>query len=543
MRAEKSIEFRMTFEDIVPFLGIVVIAAAIRALCLTNTLAYDECQHFLIANSATLEDFLREFRFRPHPPLPYLPMMVCFWFGTSAFAVKFAAFVAGMLVVTVAYWSVLFEVKSKGAAFLAGLIASSLPVLVSQSVEARGYSLCILFVWLSTLAALRIARDPKADWSRHGTLALFMFLAVLSEYTAMVPAAAIAMTLYVPLLFAAVRGGHVGRFLWVASPYSLMLVLVGTLFVWQFHDRATSFGHADSHYYHGRLTDVVAIGSFFARGFDSFLGGILPRPLGYGVFALLLVGVYRGLRSRGEDSAGLRTLAIASILGVGVLFVGSLVKKLPFGGFPRHSSPLLPLVFLGSYLTACRLLSGLSRTPRRQGALAVSGVGLCLVVGVVLSVGEDRRIPTSPRLRAAIDEFRASPGPVISNWRGRSLASWWMLNDRRGPLTDEDDDLYEFDYDGIPVVENRRGPDFVRESFLETADRFLEEYGDCWAFYGFSSRKKRAHHLEFLKSEIESHPRMGLRSTAMGLGARLLVVRVQREFPQSPGPAVEAPSE
>src|SRR5262249_56716787 len=79
------------------FLALIVLGAVLARLpLLTETLNYDESQHFLVAKSPWFADFWREFRDRAHPPLGYLAMKVPLMWSSSASMARLLSLACGL---------------------------------------------------------------------------------------------------------------------------------------------------------------------------------------------------------------------------------------------------------------------------------------------------------------------------------------------------------------------------------------------------------------------------------------------------------------
>jgi hypothetical protein len=128
----------------------------------------------------------------------------------------------------------------------------------------------------------------------------------------------------------------------------------------------------------------------------------------------------------------------------------------PFGGTPRHASPVFPGIAVAALLVLVAPLR--DRLPAaRARAAAVAAAALVAGAPGALALARAER---EPRARAALEgqvhaaAYRAAPAPVVTNAQGRSLVSWWLLPGARpARRLPELPRFGVFDYDGIPVVE------------------------------------------------------------------------------------------
>ena len=120
---------------------VVIISIIVRVLFIKDWLNYDECQHFLIAKSPFIDNFLRETFIRIHPPLTYAFMKPFVWFGSSPYLVKMLSLLSGVLSVVIVYIILIRQNISAFIASTGAIFIGMVPVFVTQSIEAREYSL------------------------------------------------------------------------------------------------------------------------------------------------------------------------------------------------------------------------------------------------------------------------------------------------------------------------------------------------------------------------------------------------------------------
>ncbi len=447
-----------------PWAALVVIAGALRVRLLTDWLGYDECQHFLVARSGLGTGFLHEFSARAHPPLYYLTLQPFTALGSGAWLVRLPSLLAGLAAVAMGYRLLRRLVGPGPAAWLGALLLGTAPIFVQLSVEARGYALCQAFVMASWLAADRLRGSGATRARDHAPLAAWLGLALATEFAAIFHVAALLVALCAaPLgtLLARRRFADASRMI---APHVVVILGTGLLFAWQHQGAVPQYAHAASGLYHGRLGDPIDIARFVAARLPQQLDAILPEPAGTLLLMLLVLGAspLAGDRPAARDA---RWFARAGLLSLGLVLVAGVLGVFPFGGTPRHASPVYPgILIAGILVMLAPLRDGVARRRSLRWAAATLAIVIAVPGGVALArLGRDPRTRDTLAAQVYADRYRAAPAPIVTNGQGRSLVSWWWLPDAYPTRRSAGGTRFAvYDYDGIPVVETASLSDAVR---------------------------------------------------------------------------------
>ena len=155
-------------------LGIVILAGFIlRAISLGGPIRFDEAYSFNVHASTPFLNLISDYT-TPNNHVFHSVLMRCssLLFGDSPIAIRLPAFLAGLLVIPAAFWSLRRTLGDTAALFAAALTASS-PALVAYSASGRGYTLLTLMLLISFALALRL-RD------RRNVFAWALFVTVLT---------------------------------------------------------------------------------------------------------------------------------------------------------------------------------------------------------------------------------------------------------------------------------------------------------------------------------------------------------------------------
>jgi hypothetical protein len=218
----------MAWSAILAWIALLALAGAARLAFLTDWLGYDECQHYLVAQSAPWSEFAREFSARAHPPLYYLVLAPFVALGSAAWVVRLPSLLCGLVGVALGQRLLRLLVGPGPAAFAGALALALLPAFVRLSVEARGYALCLVFVLASWLAALRLRETRSLEAREHAGLAAWLGLALATEYAAIFHAAALWLVVVAPLLARLVAERRLAPAARVAAPYATVAAAAGS---------------------------------------------------------------------------------------------------------------------------------------------------------------------------------------------------------------------------------------------------------------------------------------------------------------------------
>ena len=162
----------------VALLLILALAFALRGLHLRDPICYDEAFTFLVYASRPFSEALSDYS-TPNNHLFHtlLVRLSCLCLGGEPWSLRLPAFVAGLLLVPVAY-VVLRALLGKDAALISTALLASSPALIGFSANARGYSL----VGLLSLLLIGLGKHLKHRLSAAGWL-LFAVFGALGLYT------------------------------------------------------------------------------------------------------------------------------------------------------------------------------------------------------------------------------------------------------------------------------------------------------------------------------------------------------------------------
>lgn len=280
-------------------------------------------------------DWYRNFVKVAHPPLLFFVLHAVQRVSSSELALRAMPVLSGSIFPWVAYrW--LTKVRNTGAGFVALLILTFSPNLVSLSAQVRGYVLALLF---AALALLLIELAFEAESALR--LVLFtacLYLAILSEYSVAWFAGAAG-------IYVLVRGveSRVSRRFWLVWG----LGQAGALLIYAFLYRtaitsplARGVLHGEVPLYsqgafpgaHENLLAFACLGTMkqFAYTLSSIPLGVVAAVL----FALGLVVLWRDATSGGRLPG--RALAIAMPAGFLLGLAAAILKVLPYGR-SRHT--------------------------------------------------------------------------------------------------------------------------------------------------------------------------------------------------------------
>lgn len=341
-------------------LGAVMLVALMLRLRAARelTLHYDEHWHIFAAAAQPLSQFVAELRELAHPPLSYIALRLCLWFGDtgSYLAARLVSLLPGLLSLPVVYVCARRLQLGRLLSLLGVLIMALSPAHVLVSVVTRGYSLATLFVLCTYAAFLERVRHPDRLGALYATF-LFAMLAMWTEYSAWFAIAAIGM---VPLIARQRRLFVDGRALrWFFASAVLMLAYLA------FSVGIGSYGHIAPF-----LPDGGPLWRFalLAVARDLTLFTLLPVSLWAAaavlVFAtvILLPEVRAGLRQDGDLGRASAPLILAQLLVL--LFVLALIRIYPFGGEVRHQFVLFPFFLFALLRVLDRLQRALHKALR-----------------------------------------------------------------------------------------------------------------------------------------------------------------------------------
>ena len=137
---------------------------ALLALTWALPLWLDELLQLLVTRDPDSASRLAEIHRTPGAvPLGYeVQRLAIHWLGYSVFTARFPSEVASVLALA-GLLLLAREIGTRGLVFV-GVVWAVIPLLLRYAVEARPYSLALLFSIASTALLFRILRDPEARW-------------------------------------------------------------------------------------------------------------------------------------------------------------------------------------------------------------------------------------------------------------------------------------------------------------------------------------------------------------------------------------------
>lgn len=491
-------------------LGLIIfIAALVRFYFMKNWLGYDECQHFLIANSPYFKNFIREYKMRAHPPLTYMLMKPILQFGSHAFLVKMASYLSGLISVILSYFVLLKAVKSIWAAQLGAFCLSFIPQFVYQSVEVRQYSLCLIFIWLSLFMYFQMYEKQFEGYKDHYLLALTFFLAIITEYTAVFHIVALFIVVYLPFSLSLIKRRKWKQLSIVLLPHLITFLVGFTLFRWQFKPSGTSFALYNSEYlYGGSLTDLGKIFVFFFHHFPEFMGDIIPNPWGICLIFLLIMAFIPNILNDHLLAYKGKAFACVGFLSISFIFIASLLKQFPFGGTSRHAVVVFPGILLACFIVIVAISRKFSSGKKAQFffvTLTIVVFGLGLIKGLNY-FKRDKRTLQDLKQMVHFEEYFQEPCSIVANWRGRSLLSWWYLSKRKPQMIDRGKNRTVFiDYEGIKVVQTKMPIDVLKRAIY-----CAQKEEQSWIFFSNFSAKSVERYYHSLLEIIKKVPNISV---------------------------------
>jgi hypothetical protein len=496
--------------------GCVLLAGWLRLSLMTDWLNFDECVNYMIGKSALWSDFLLQYSMRAHPPLSYLATKPFLVLGASPLLARAAALLAGLAGVVLLHFTLREALREPGrgsadgpAPWLGTLVLGSTPIFVQQSIEVRGYSLCLLFVWAGLWLALRMRAAGSERTADHVALAALGLFAVFTEFGAIFHVAALSAMLYGPLLLGWLRQGRWRCAIRCTAPQLAAAVLAVGNFAWQMRGRRPEYAHTSNAMYSASAVDLSGVAAYAFERLPAEMSGILPNPWGLCLLAVLLLAV-TPLVGRSGTARTARALAAYSLLALALAFSASLLRRFPFGGVPRHGVAIFPGILLAGFLTGVALLRGRFAVPRVRamaGAVLLAALAPAFVLGLA-ALRPDARSSEGLGDQIGVAEYAAAPGPVITNRKGQPLFSWWF---RKGATPRRKyvgiTRFLVYDYAGISLVQPG-----TREEVLNTALFYARSAGVSWILLSYEPQDAQEFEADhaFFERELGAHPEVSV---------------------------------
>jgi hypothetical protein len=441
--------------------------------------------------------------------------------SSSPYLARMVSFLSGMATVVLSYLVLRKTIGSVWVAQVGAFFFSIIPEFVILSIVVRHYSLCLFFIWLSLLSYFRMCDHKFESFSDHFLLALTLFLAVMTEYSAIFHMVPLIIIIFIPFSTSQIKQRQWMRILIFSLPYLFVFCLASGLFFWQFNGQIPVLEYMSMFMYQGSLTDFGAMVTFFVHRFPRLMGGILPNPWGLCLVLLLLLPLTPLLRNNSVAKAS-RSFAFYSLLCISFIFIASLFRFFPFGGATRHTVVIMP----GIVLTCFFVVVGIIRkwtSKKNSKIIATCLILLIFLYGFIVGAGKSfiREKWIRPTYKdlcnvASLSKYTNEPGPMVVNWRGRSLISWWFLPKKeprlikswqnRSMVFDWEGTML-FDYEGIKVVQSN-----LPTVILRTAISHAQQSGQCWILLTYPPASSEiSNTYSFLYTELKKDPHVSIR--------------------------------
>jgi 4-amino-4-deoxy-L-arabinose transferase-like glycosyltransferase len=363
----------------------------------------DEALHFRLANQASLALAYRAGLTASHPPL--LTLLLHFWrdLGTSELWLRLPSVFAGAVFCWMFYkW--LAKAAGNLAAFIGLLLAAFLPPIVLLGAEVRQYSLLLAFL----ACAIYFLDEAFARNSppHIAAFSLFLYLAMLSHYSAFLFAAALG--IYALIRILAERPSARMLMPWVFGQLGALALAV---FLYKTHISKLGAGESRTAL-QGWMSEFYLRHSYFDSTHDNPLTFLFGHTFAvfqyfFGQLAagdvmglLFLVGAISLLRRKAPSAErpSVRSLGLFFLLAFAIAATASFAHVYPYGG-TRHAAFLIIPGIAGISVAIARLAA--NRWSR--------GVTIATLV-IVICVAFAR--PPRPRLDRA-DQSRAKMAAAL----------------------------------------------------------------------------------------------------------------------------------
>lgn len=440
----------------------------------------DEALHFRLANQPTLALAYRESLTASHPPL--LTAVLYFWraMGTSELWLRMPLVLAGTIFCWFFYkW--LAKAAGENTGLIGLLLVAFLPPIVALGAEIRQYALLLVFL----AGALYFLDEAFArnSISRMAAFAVFLYLAMLSHYSAFLFAAALGV--YALAKIFQERPGKKLISAWVVSQTA-----AGALGIFLYKTHLAKLGAGDSRtVLQGWMSDFYLQHSYFNGAHDNPFGFVLWHS--FGVFQYLfgqnavgdlmgvafLVGVGLLLRALAPETRGRRLqLGMLLLITFAIAAAASLADLYPYGG-TRHVAFLIIPAIAGVSIT----IAGLA-APRSAVAIGIA----ILVLVVCVLFGKPRR-PYMTRadqktaeMTAAMEFVRQNVGPksvIFTDYESDLVLGHYLCGQKPISFEISNSEFEAFSCSRKVISGGfRAGTNFTPENFGALWNRMIENF-------------------------------------------------------------------
>jgi hypothetical protein len=256
------------------------------------------------------------------------------------------------------------------------------------------------------------------------------------------------------------------------------------------------------------LMSLQNIYGFFLERFPDFTEGILPKPWGISLFLLLFLP-FLPLWNNKILAKRCRVFSCYVMISIGLVFIGALFQKFPFGGTPRHTVSILPGILVAWVLIIYLVISEIS-----SNKIIRVAVGVVICITLVPAYVKALALPNKSwqsyqeiHKSTGFDKYKTSPGSIVANWRGRSILSWWLLSDEIPRLAyDPNYQIQVHNYGRTRVVQQ----DGLHGIFKVT-NQILEQERQCWIVLSFLGNADESNRIcDSLKNAFQKDPHIHL---------------------------------
>lgn len=478
----------------------------------------DEALHFRLANHASLADAYRDSLTASHPPLLTLVLYLWRAFGTSELWLRFPSVLAGAAFCWMFYkW--LAATAGSLAGFIGLLFVAFLPPIVLLSAEVRQYALLLAF--LASALYFFDGAFTKQSPARMAAFSLFLYLAMLSHYSALLFAAALG--IYALLRFITARFSLSLMTVWAGGQLGALALAT---FLYESHISKLGVGESRTAL-QGWMSEFFLRHSYFDSARDNPLFFLVGHTFGafQYFFGQLAVGDAMGLlffvgvatlprRGLMKDQPCSRGLGILLLLPFAIAGGASLAHFYPYGG-TRHIAFLILPAIAGVSVAIAYLARQRWDRAVVLGALIVV---VCIVFGKERQPYMQRADQDRTRMNAAMDFLRqnmAGEGVIFTDYESDLILGHYLCRQR--PITFETSipEFEVFSCDGVRVISAsyKAATLFDANSFLSLWNRLVETYhlkaeDSVWVFQaGWKAdlpENLQNHYAVFHKLRVES---------------------------------------
>ena len=437
----------------------------------------DEALHYLLANQSSWLLAYKASLTNAHPPL--LTLVLYFWrgVGTSEFALRLPSVIAGT-----AFCWIFFKWLARTLGPVTGLIClmlvAFLPPMIALASEVRQYALLLFF--LASAAYLLDRALVENSAAMMFLSAIFLYLAILSHYSAILFAVAIGV--YSLLRLIAHRPSVTVGVVWVsgeAGAVGLVVALYLTHISKLKGDYAAGTIHgwlANSFFRPGRDNPLLFVIARTGGVFQYVFGQLAVGDLAFVAFVAGVVLLWREDGAPADLNVTSRRFGLLLVLPFAIGAGAAIAGIYPYGG-TRHSAFLIMFAVAGVSSLAARLMK-----QRIWGGIVFA----ILVVAVCSAFVQPhrpyiRREDQSRMQMIRATEFTRSQIPpsdlIFVDYQTRLLLGYYLCPQQPVPFSAPIGSFEEFQCGGHRVVAT--GPDL----YIFTAEDFLPRWNELPASF------------------------------------------------------------